>query len=91
MQRLDFYGTTRYNRGMNTIDTREELEMKQLAFLALNKHGRVLAPASEARVIYRDFDPCRATQPIANVEWPAIVAMKPVILIHVVMDGDLLV
>jgi hypothetical protein len=65
-----------------------ENEIKQAAYKALNTKYRVLSPASEARVIYRPFDPCRAVQVVAIVEWPATVAMRKVTLIHVIREGD---
>jgi hypothetical protein len=66
----------------------EEEQMIQVAYRRLNKRYRVLAPASEARVIWRDFDPCHAVQAIASVQIPAIVNMRAVTLTHTIMDGD---
>jgi len=66
----------------------ETQQMINAAFNALNTKHRILAPASEARVIWADFDPCRARQVIARVEWPAFINCREVVLVHIVHDGD---
>ena len=78
---------------MNNQMTNAELEseMKSVAFMSLNSRDRVLAPASEATIEYREYDPCRVIQVIATVHWPATVACKEVILRHHILDGDLIV
>jgi len=68
---------------LNMNDT----QAKQIAFNALNKRYRILMPASEAVVTFPEFDPFRAVQPIARVDWPAIVAMRNVTLTHFIHDG----
>jgi hypothetical protein len=64
-----------------------EQQAKQIAFNALNKRYRVLAPAAEAVVTFPEFNPFRAAQPIARVDWPATVAMRDVTLTHFIQDG----
>ena len=64
-----------------------EAAFKQIAFRALNCAYAVLAPESEAVVTYPEFDPCRAAQPIARVDWPAVVNMRNVTLVHFIFDG----
>lgn len=62
--------------------------MKQAAFNALNKRYRILASASKAWVEYPAFNPFWAVQPIAIIHWPATVACRNVVLIHVIHEGD---
>jgi hypothetical protein len=65
-------------------------QIKKAAFRALNVSWRILSPASEATVIFPEFDPCRARMPIAIVKWPCIVNMREAIATHAIHDGDAL-
>jgi len=64
-----------------------ESEMIKTATRNLQKSGRILYP-EQASVQFPEFDPCRAVQPIAVVQMPAIINCKEVILSHSICDGD---
>lgn len=66
-------------------------QAKRIAFNALNKRHRILMPAAEAVVTFPAFNPFRAVQPIARVDWPAIVSMRNVTLTHFILDGTAVV
>ena len=66
-----------------------EERILKTAYQALNTRHHVLAPKAEARIIWREFDPCRAIPVIATVEWPATSRnFRNVILRHHILDGD---
>ena len=71
-----------------TQRTNEKQQMLDIAYMKLNTHYRVLASDSEARVEWREFDPCKSVQAIATVYWPATVNMKSVVLTHTIMDEE---
>ena len=48
---------------------------------------RILYPEL-ATVEYPDFDPCRASQPVAIVHMPAIVNCVERTFVHMIEDGD---
>jgi len=74
----------------NPTHTTEEKQILDVAYNHLNRRFRVLAPASEARIIWREFDPCKAIQAVATVEWPATVAMRNVICTHTIMEDHIM-
>ena len=57
------------------------------AVFNLQNINNVLFP-EEARIKYRNFDPCKAVQVIATVSMPAIINMKQVTLKHHICEGD---
>jgi len=65
-----------------------EQDAKRTAYRHLNRHGRVLAPASAATVTFPAFDPVRAAMPLAIVVWPCWINCRPTVLTHAIFDGD---
>ena len=68
-----------------------ENEAKKIAFFHLNRSFRILMPAAEATVTFPEFNPFRAANIIARVDWPAIVAFRSVTCTHFICDGDAVV
>ncbi len=51
------------------------------------RSGRILY-SEQATVSYPDFNPCRAYQPIARVDIPALNNMEEVTLTHYIYDSE---
>jgi len=65
-----------------------ETEAKRVAYRELNRRFRILAPASEAIVSFPEYDPCRAANIIARIDWPATVNCRETMCTYFVCDGD---
>jgi hypothetical protein len=74
-------GTANETRKGKTMTTAEAIK---IAKTELNRRNRILAPQSEARVEFPEYNSCRAVQQIARVYWPATVNMRDVVLCHVI-------
>lgn len=66
----------------------EREQILKTAFRELNKKRYIIGDPAEATITYPDFDPCRAVQAVAIIEWPAIMHCRPITLTHIIYDGE---
>jgi len=58
------------------------------ARVAMTRTDRHIISWDKATVSFPEFDPCKARQPVARVDVPAVYGAREIVLTHFIMDGD---
>jgi hypothetical protein len=79
--------TTQTQTGESTMTNPNAIYIST-ARAAITRTSRHIVSWDAATVTFPPYDPCKARQPVARVDVPAVYGAHPVTLTHFIMDGD---